>query len=317
MISSVRNRKGSGSGGGGGGGDLGGGGAEEEEEIAMIQRGVPSLSLADVDEQGVGKANATLSTAAEMRQEGESSSSAVEAKTTTTSRRKLGIVEMATYTLSAALASTSVLAIVASQSVTVYVAGALGAFNSANVFRQRLGIAGGESLREIMKAIRREITQLANINSSLIKELDDVQEEASRLEDIENILQEQMADSQREQNAFMDTLRESREIQKKIKGILRAQIAQEIIQQVLKADRDGDFRLDPEEIGPLLNRLRTLDGFTVKEDRFREYLVSRNFGLKCVIDLIQNLMTNEEKGEAEDAIFHFDVSTKKWNKTAL
>lgn len=205
----------------------------------------------------------------------------------------------------------------ASQSVTVYVAGALGAFNSANVFRQRLGIAGGESLREIMKAIRREITQLANINSSLIKELDDVQEEASRLEDIENILQEQMADSQREQNAFMDTLRESREIQKKIKGILRAQIAQEIIQQVLKADRDGDFRLDPEEIGPLLNRLRTLDGFTVKEDRFREYLVSRNFGLKCVIDLIQNLMTNEEKGEAEDAIFHFDVSTKKWNKTAL
>lgn len=253
------------------------------------------MSMADVDDRGVGKKNATRSTAARMRKVLPSMRKP---------KRKHGITELVTYTLSAALASTSVLSILAAHSIITYVAMSLAIFNSANTLRQRVSIAVGKTLRDVINMIRHDINILTNLNSSLTKEVDEVKEEASRLKGIQKRVQDKMDETHQDVNVFMDSLRENHEIQKRMKQIIKQQVMQAIIEQVVKSDKDGDFQISHSEVDMLLTRLDTLEGFSVEEDRFRRHLALRGYGLESVITVIKNLMDHEEE---EDSIFHFDV----------
>jgi len=259
----------------------------------MIEQGTASLSMADVDQRGVGKMNAKLTTATDMA-----------ADASNQPKRKYGIVENTTYGLCITLGLASLISMIATNSLIVYVAMSLGVFSSANVVRQRLMLAMGSSLREVINKIRNDVNRLSKINDSLTNNVEEIGIEVARLGDIEKSLQGLLAEGQQDMNEFMNLLKINKEVQGRQVLCIKKKVSENIIEQVIRSDRNGDFVINPDEIEMLLTRLETIEGLEINEERFKKKIKLRGSGLHSVIAVIRNLM---ESKDDDEAIFRIDV----------
>lgn len=266
----------------------------------MIEQGTASMSMADVNQGGVGKKNAQRSTATDMSEHSNADDQP---------KRKHGIVEMTTYGVCGTLVLTALLSMaLVSSSGIVVVAMSLGIANAVNAVRQRCILAFGGSLREIINRVRKDVNRLMRINVSLTENVNGVETEAKRLDSIEKNLQTALDERQTDMKTFMNLLKTNKETQEKMKFCIKEVVSQEIIEQVVRSDRDQDFIIDPEEIDMLLVRLGTLDGLDIDEARFRKKMEEKGSSLTAVIGVIRNLMENTKE---EEEIFHIDVEEYK------
>jgi len=274
--------------------------------MIQAEQGEASMSIADVDQSGVGKKKATKVTA-DRATEGDGGTSSVKEK------RRHGIIEQATYFNCIVLIIAAAFAIGTTSSAIVDVAMSLGIFNAVYVIWQRYQLSAVKLLREVINSIREEVNELIVINDNLTITTNNVNTEVQRLSSIETDVKQILAEQKEGMEEFMSILRENREIQNKMEKCLKNDLAQELIEQVVRSDQDKDFKIDPEEIDMLMMRLGTLDAVIIDEEKFRKEMELRGYGLFSVLTIIKDLVGHDV--DDDGGIFKFDMKAYKNNYT--
>lgn len=93
-------------------------------------------------------------------------------------------------------------------------------------------------------------------------------------------------------------MKDNQEILNKMQSNLKANVLQNLLQVVIRSDKDENLTIEEHEIGDLINRIKGINGVEVNEVRFRDAITSSGGSLQCVMDIIRNLMDdNVTEGE--------------------
>merc|ERR1712183_497305 len=87
--------------------------------------------------------------------------------------------------------------------------------------------------------------------------------------------------------AFEEQVADNRDILNKMQSNLKANVLQNLLQVVIRSDRDEDLTIEDDEVGDLIDRI---NGVEINEKLFREAITSSGGSLQCVMDIIRNLM---------------------------
>ena len=118
---------------------------------------------------------------------------------------------------------------------------------------------------------------------------------------------------------LVELVKENGELQREVKEALEKQVMQQIIDVVVRSDRDGNFTLTPRETESLKSRLKSLEGIKFNASNFDNMIASdeNELTLTDVMNIIRNLLDDEVA--EEDNVFLLDPEslTRKSGVMAL
>lgn len=154
------------------------------------------------------------------------------------------------------------------------------------------------ALQETHKALAEQVDRLGKENVRLHETVMELSETVDRLEDVEQALDVITQTQGQSIEAFEEQVQDNREILSKMQSNLKANVLQNLLQVVIRSDKDENMQIEEHEIGDLINRIKGINGVEVNEPRFREAITSSGGSLQCVMDIIRNLMDdNVSEGE--------------------
>lgn len=157
--------------------------------------------------------------------------------------------------------------------------------------------------------LRAEVNRLQDENSELKKQNDRLEESEKKLKETEAKLQEITVLQGKNVDELVRQVQEWKKIQAEVKKSLEAKIMQNLMDVVLRSDRDQDNLIDPEEVDGLMLRLKQIEGVEFSETNFKKALNKEGFKVKeggydvmIVIEIMKNLF--DENTSEEDNIFN-------------
>lgn len=196
---------------------------------------------------------------------------------------------------------TSVAAMALNPTTVVLAAGAFSSVMGPYAYFQQTKLTDVAALKETHEAMKREVNRLGAENRRLHKTVNDLSETVDRLEDVEQALDVITTTQGQSVAAFAEQVKENREILSQMQKNLRANVLQNLLQVVIRSDQDDNMQIEEDEIDDLINRIRKISGVEVREDRFRDAILTSGGSLKAVMDIIKNLLNND--GAQADDIF--------------
>lgn len=154
------------------------------------------------------------------------------------------------------------------------------------------------AMQETHKALSAQVDRLGSENNRLHDIVEELSATVDRLEDVEQALDVITQQQGQSIAAFEEQVKDNREILSKMQSNLKANVLQNLLQVVIRSDRDENMTIEDHEIGDLINRIKGINGVEVHEDRFRDAITKAGGSLQCVMDIIKNLMAdNIQDGE--------------------
>ena len=101
-------------------------------------------------------------------------------------------------------------------------------------------------------------------------------------------------------------MKENREILGQMQKNLRANVLQNLLQVVIRSDQDDNMTIEEDEIDDLINRIKKINGVEVREEKFKDRIISSGGSLSSVMDIIKNLMADDVSKEDEIFIIKED-----------
>lgn len=202
-----------------------------------------------------------------------------------------------------ALASvgTSVAAMIFYPVIPVFVAGGLSSVIGPYAYYQQTRLTDIIAMQETHKALSEQVDRLSAENDRLHETVEDLADTVDRLEDVEQAFDVITQTQGQSIAAFEQQVEENREILDKMQSNLKANVLQNLLQVVIRSDKDENMTIEEHEIGDLINRIEGINGVEVHEDRFRSAIEKSGGSLQCVMDIIKNLMADNVPDD--DAIF--------------
>ena len=101
-------------------------------------------------------------------------------------------------------------------------------------------------------------------------------------------------------------MKENRDILGQMQKNLRANVLQNLLQVVIRSDQDDNMTIEEDEIDDLINRIKKINGVEVREEKFKDRIISSGGSLSSVMDIIKNLMADDVSKEDEIFIIKED-----------
>ncbi len=157
------------------------------------------------------------------------------------------------------------------------------------------------ALQETHKALSEQVDRLGKENNRLHDTVVDLSATVDRLEDVEQALDVITQTQGQSVTAFEEQVRDNRDILNRMQSNLKANVLQNLLQVVIRSDKDASLTIEENEIGDLINRFKGINGVEINEDRFRSVVINAGGSLQCVMDVIRNLI--DDKTPEGDEIF--------------
>lgn len=137
------------------------------------------------------------------------------------------------------------------------------------------------------------------------------------LSQVEEGLSNVAAESGTQVQRLVDLVKENGELQREIKASLEKQVMQQIIDAVVRSDRDGNFTLTPRETSRLKAHLTSMDGIKFSAANFDNMIASdeNELTLTDVMRIIRNLLDDEVA--EKDNVFLLDPESLANRKTGV
>jgi len=148
-------------------------------------------------------------------------------------------------------------------------------------------------MQETHKALSEQVDRLGKENGRLHETVVDLGETVDRLEDVEQALDVITQTQGQSIAAFEEQVADNREILNKMQSNLKANVLQNLLQVVIRSDKDEDLTIEHHEIGELIDRIRGINGVEINEELFRDAITSSGGSLQCVMDIIRHLMNDD------------------------
>jgi prefoldin subunit 5 len=157
--------------------------------------------------------------------------------------------------------------------------------------KRQLRRLGG--LRKQQSQLRAEVNDFAVQNEVLQRRLHRLDETVSGLESAETELRLYAKDeSQVHRLQFL--VERQHQVQAEMKEYLRKQVIHDILQVVVRADRDQDFTISPRELETLVLRCNSIKGVVFHERNFRAQLAAGERSLASIMRIIREVMSDED-----------------------
>eukprot|EP00985_Skeletonema_marinoi_P002657 scaffold1098_cov108-Skeletonema_marinoi.AAC.1 len=196
---------------------------------------------------------------------------------------------------------TSVTAMILAPSTPVFVAGALSSVIGPYAYYQQTKLTDILALKETHEAVKREVDRLSQENVRLNETVGELSDTIDRLEDVEQALDVITQTQGQSVDAFAEQVKENRDILGQMQKNLRANVLQNLLQVVIRSDRDDNMQIEFDEIDDLITRIKKINGVEVREDKFRDMITTSGGSLSTVMDIIKNLMAEDKGGD--EALF--------------
>jgi len=148
-----------------------------------------------------------------------------------------------------------------------------------------------------MNEVRAEVNRLQVENNSLTLSLNKLEAKAAQLRETESKLASITEKQNTNTNAFIYEVKQNQLVQDEIQEMLVNEVMQDMLSALLRADRDQDFTIDPDEVDVLILRVKSLPGVEgVDEIRIKEILLKRGSGLDAILEVVTDLTTAKHEG---------------------
>lgn len=194
---------------------------------------------------------------------------------------------------------TSVAAMILNPMGPVFIAGALSSVIGPYAYYQQTKLTDILALKETHEAVKREVDRLQRENARLNETVGELSDTIDKLEDTEQALDVITQTQGQSVATFAEQVKENREILNQMQANLRANVLQNLLQVVIRSDQDDNMQIEEDEIDDLISRIKKINGVEVREDRFKDAIMSSGGSLSSVMDIIKNLMADDVSGEDE------------------
>jgi len=199
-------------------------------------------------------------------------------------------MEMFAGLIATASVGTAAAAMVLNPANIVFAAGGLSCAIGPYAYWQQRRLTDVVALQETHKALAEQVERLGKENMRLHETVVDLSETVDRLEDVEQALDVITQTQGQSIEAFEEQVADNREILNKMQSNLKANVLQNLLQVVIRSDKDENMNIEEHEIGDLIDRIKGINGVEVNESRFTDAITSSGGSLQCVMDIIRNLM---------------------------
>mmetsp|Transcript_39841 Transcript_39841/g.84916 ORF Transcript_39841/g.84916 Transcript_39841/m.84916 type:complete len:263 (-) Transcript_39841:311-1099(-) len=199
-------------------------------------------------------------------------------------------MEMFAGGIAAASVASSAAAMILQPVNIVFAAGGLSCAIGPYAYWQQRRLTDVVALQETHKALTEQVERLGKQNERLHDTVNDLSDTVDRLEDVEQALDVITAQQGQSIEAFEEQVADNRDILSKMQSNLKANVLQNLLQVVIRSDRDENMTIEQHEIGELIDRIKGINGVEVNEPRFEEAITQSGGSLQCVMDIIRNLM---------------------------
>lgn len=212
------------------------------------------------------------------------------------SKPKWGLKDTVIFGGVVAAMVTAILPMAFSGSGIVYFAMSISLISSVAVGAQRSVLRNMDALRGAINKIREDVNKLSAQNDTFRKSNDELSTQVSSLKDMENQLNDVVAAQGSSISKFTDLIKENKEILLEEKKCIGVRLLQDLLDCIFDADRDSDYKIDPEEIDNLIMGLQNFDEcVTFDEERFKEVMKEKGYGIEAVIDIVDDMVDPTKK----------------------
>lgn len=150
------------------------------------------------------------------------------------------------------------------------------------------------AMQETHAALSAQVDRLGQENNRLHNTVVDLSATVDRLEDVEQALDAITQQQGMSIEALEEQVKDNRDILRRMQSGLKANILQNLLQVVIRSDKDGSMTVDEHEIDELMVKLEEIDGVTVNEEPFKKVVLESGGSLQSIMNLIKSLMNDTE-----------------------
>lgn len=181
----------------------------------------------------------------------------------------------------------------------VFAAGGLSCAIGPYAYWQQRRLTDVVALQETHKALAEQVERLGKQNERLHDTVDELSETVDKLEDVEQALEVITMQQGQSIEAFEAQVADNRDILSKMQSSLKGNVLQNLLQVVIRSDKDESMTIEDHEIGQLIDQIKGINGVEVNEPKFKEKITQSGGSLQCVMDIIRNLM-NDDVSEGDE-----------------
>lgn len=197
-----------------------------------------------------------------------------------------------------------------SQSVLAYIAGLSSVAVAVTASIKQYMLQRMDTLRCVHNKIRMEVNRLMLENNVLHRNVDALEIEVARVEEVEKQLAGIAEAQNSSTNELLDLVRVNGETIKRQKELARAAFQEQILTTVLRSDRDSDLKITDREVNILISRMKSYDGVRFDEDNIRNSLQSAGGSIWKLMELLREV-TDEDDESANDGVLNGDLKPMK------
>ena len=161
-------------------------------------------------------------------------------------------------------------------------------------------------MQETNAALSEQVDRLGQENNRLHDTVVDLSATVDRLEDVEQALDAITQQQGMSIEALEEQVRDNRDILSRMRSGLKSNILQNLLQVVIRSDKDGSMTVGEHEIDELMVKLEEIDGVTVNEEPFKKLVLESGGSLESIMSVIKSLMNDTEFDG--DEIFFVDYT---------
>jgi len=176
------------------------------------------------------------------------------------------------------------------------------------VVNQRIRIQKDMTVRELVGALRADSNRLHEENDKLIHSIDIVEEDARRLKEVKEALEDMCTTQETSLDNLLNNTREFEQINKEMMKVIKKRAWEEVTSIVMEADTNHDFILSDNEIDGLIFRLKFVETLHINEQELIKNIKENNGSIKTVLDLLKKAF-DENSPKRGSAISVKDAST--------
>lgn len=149
-------------------------------------------------------------------------------------------------------------------------------------------------MQETHAALSEQVDRLGQENNRLHDTVVDLSATVDRLEDVEQALDAITQQQGMSIEALEEQVKDNRDILRRMRSGLKSNILQNLLQVVIRSDKDGSMTVGEHEIDELMVKFEEIDGVTVNEEPFKKLVLESGGSIQSIMSVIKSLMNDTE-----------------------
>lgn len=189
----------------------------------------------------------------------------------------------------------------------VYVGGGLSLILVPVIVIQLRKLTDLEAVKGSLDFMANQTKEFEKNNAALEHQVGELADTTNKLEEHEKALDMITATQGQNIDMLEKQVKENKKLLKQMEKNLKTIVLQNLLSVIIANDTDGDFKIDDDELEPMIEKLNEVDGVKLNAENFRETVRKTGGDISAVMDIIKGLLSDELKSP-EEAIFIIEIA---------